>query len=666
VVNRSSRQNPCFVCGDEDTSCLTKEDGLIVCFKGESYRDSPPEGYRYIKPAKDDMGAIFAPVGSNGNGHKPRVEQIGDDYIYVDRHGQPYLKVCRYYRDGKKQFSQSHLQGDQWVKGLPQGLQRIPYRLPEVIAADLVLVVEGEKDCLTSKTYGLEKLLGAVTTTNPQGAGKWPLGWGKRYFTGKNVVKIPDHDEAGEKHAQMVAADLRGHAAKVVICRLPGLPEKGDLTDFLEGGGTIEQVVELIREALEAPETEQPEEARAFNTAIALDTGDYVARPQESIVERLVLARSITVFIGPTKTFKTLFAAKLAVCLSKGEAFYGLEVHQSKVLYVQADVDHARMQDQLDVVDPNWRQRKQIALPIIENLPSKRFQLPADAAILREFVILARAGAKRLVLFLDTFRRLAQDGIDQDKNKDVSGFMGWLYSFAQELDIAVVLVHHSNKGGRRGSGAGAFESDCQIEVLINRVREKEAPKREFLWFRNGATRSVSFGEHGKGFYFVPPPIPEDHDGLTPPCAPVQELGRVSPVSIINPYDDDGAGQAETVAHQIFEFLKAEKGRWFYTREVADRVNADQRYTVRTLQNLAAKELIHSSGVAPAPMMWSFGEACTPKNNVHVHGLDTQGLNSVDVDKQITESTQVHAPTNGDCESISEEDEDEGVWEETDL
>ena len=47
------------------------------------------------------------------------------------------------------------------------GVRRVPYHLPEVIAAEKVLVVEGEKDVETARTFGF------VATTNAEGAGKW-------------------------------------------------------------------------------------------------------------------------------------------------------------------------------------------------------------------------------------------------------------------------------------------------------------------------------------------------------------------------------------------------------------------------------------------------------------------------------------------------------------
>jgi hypothetical protein len=48
------------------------------------------------------------------------------------------------------------------------------------------------------------------------------------------VVLLPDHDAAGRHHAEMVGASLAGIAGEVRLLELPGLPEKGDVSDWLD------------------------------------------------------------------------------------------------------------------------------------------------------------------------------------------------------------------------------------------------------------------------------------------------------------------------------------------------------------------------------------------------------------------------------------------------
>lgn len=77
------------------------------------------------------------------------------------------------------------------------------------------------------------------------GAGKWRPEYNP-YFEGKQVVILPDNDEVGRKHAQQVARQLHGLASSVKVLELPGLPEKGDVSDWLEAGGTAEELLALV------------------------------------------------------------------------------------------------------------------------------------------------------------------------------------------------------------------------------------------------------------------------------------------------------------------------------------------------------------------------------------------------------------------------------------
>lgn len=54
-------------------------------------------------------------------------------------------------------------------------------------------------------------------------------------------------------HADAVAASLAGIARSVIVVELPGLPPKGDVSDWLDGGGTASELRRLISEATHRP-----------------------------------------------------------------------------------------------------------------------------------------------------------------------------------------------------------------------------------------------------------------------------------------------------------------------------------------------------------------------------------------------------------------------------
>jgi len=136
--------------------------------------------------------------------------------------------------------------GGGWLWSV-KGCRLVPYRLPKLVKADpkrLVLIVEGEKDADRLAAFG------CVATTNAGGAGKWRPEY-NGHFRSLRVAVLPDNDNAGRKHVAQVAAYLRGVATSVKVPELPGLPEKGDVSDWLESGGTLDALAALVEKAPE-------------------------------------------------------------------------------------------------------------------------------------------------------------------------------------------------------------------------------------------------------------------------------------------------------------------------------------------------------------------------------------------------------------------------------
>lgn len=190
------------------------------------------------------LAQIKAALGQNGNGHKQKAGRIVKVYEYMDELGTVRHQTVRY---EPKRFSQRRPDGKgDYIWNL-DGIHPVLYRLPELLEADPsinVFIVEGEKD--------VDRLseLGLVATTNPMGAGKWSDEYGE-YLRGRNVIIIPDHDRPGINHAHAVARSLFNIAASVRIVDLFAdelLPEKHghDVSDWLDAGGSVEGLLELV------------------------------------------------------------------------------------------------------------------------------------------------------------------------------------------------------------------------------------------------------------------------------------------------------------------------------------------------------------------------------------------------------------------------------------
>lgn len=170
---------------------------------------------------------------------KQEPRRIVASYDYHDAAGNVVYQVTRW---EPKSFTQRRTDGQGgWINNM-QGVELVPFNLPAVLAADEVFITEGEKDAIALNEMGL------TATTNAQGAGKWRDSY-TPHFQGKHVVILPDNDEPGRDHAAKVAAALHGIAASVKMVELPGLPAKGDVSDWLAAGGTLEALQALVQAA---------------------------------------------------------------------------------------------------------------------------------------------------------------------------------------------------------------------------------------------------------------------------------------------------------------------------------------------------------------------------------------------------------------------------------
>lgn len=184
--------------------------------------------------------AMFA-IGDELEVPRPNADSVvSQEYAYTDAEGKLLFQVVR--KPGKK-FSQRRPDGNGvWVWNL-KGVERVLYRLPDLNARpdDLVYIVEGEKDA--DRLSGL----GLLATTNSGGAGKWKDEYSDT-LANRNVVVLPDNDEAGRKHSEQVARSLGERNSSAKILKLPGLTEKGDVSDWLDAGGSAEELQALVEE----------------------------------------------------------------------------------------------------------------------------------------------------------------------------------------------------------------------------------------------------------------------------------------------------------------------------------------------------------------------------------------------------------------------------------
>jgi hypothetical protein len=196
--------------------------------------------------------------------------QIVATYDYRDERGELLFQVVRYEPKGFRQRRPKP--GGGWVWSV-KGVRVVPYRLPELLARpeEPVFVVEGEKD-----VDNLERI-GVVATCNAGGAGKWTAEHAA-FLAGRRVLAAGDNDDAGRDHIEQVGRSLHSNAEWVRVVELPGLPAKGDASDWIAAGGTSEELMRLAEASPIWTPTTQP-----WPEIILLDTNSLPEFPTHAL-----------------------------------------------------------------------------------------------------------------------------------------------------------------------------------------------------------------------------------------------------------------------------------------------------------------------------------------------------------------------------------------------
>lgn len=192
--------------------------------------------------------------------------RIAATYPYMSADGSEVRQKIRY---EPKDFRIRHRDAsDEWVYKAGDG-PAVLYRLPEVRAAiaegQTVFVVEGEKDADRLASLGLLATCNIEGAAKPEQRAKWKAEYTAQLSGAARVVLIPDNDGPGKAHMRHVAAQLAGKVGEVRWLELPGLPAKGDVSDWLDAGHTIDELKALADEApAHAPEPATAKAARSI------------------------------------------------------------------------------------------------------------------------------------------------------------------------------------------------------------------------------------------------------------------------------------------------------------------------------------------------------------------------------------------------------------------
>nr|MDQ3820087.1 AAA family ATPase [Acidobacteriota bacterium] len=328
-----------------------------------------------------------------------------------------------------------------------------------------VFIVEGEKDCDYLASLGL------LATTNAGGAGKWRNEYNEA-LRDRHVIILPDNDDPGRKHAQTVASSLYGIAKSVRILELPDLPPKGDVSDWLDGGRTLEQLKTLANDApLWKPESSQRKaDPKTHFTFTTLD--DLLCEPEEEtayVWDRTLPRGGFSIVSSKPKVGKSTWARNLAVAISKGLEFFGRSTVQGVVIYLCLEEKRAE-------VARHFRRMGASGTGIIIHTGST----PSDAFTALEAAIDEHSPALVIIDPLSRFVRVSDFNSYAEVTRGLEPLIDLARTSACQCHI--MAVHHNGKGEREGGDAllGSTGFFGAVDALLIMKRRDKARTLETI------------------------------------------------------------------------------------------------------------------------------------------------------------------------------------------
>jgi putative DNA primase/helicase len=464
------------------------------------------------------LGVPLNGVAINGhaNGHNhvpkigpatdtPKVYQCGDD-------GPPRQadEVCRHvYRSGdcplriKIRFSNGKYV--QWYRafgadGAPIGWQNrkpadyhaIPYVTRDIdpfdkeLIADEIFWPEGEKDVDGLNNVNLAGFtFGGVGDGIPDSIAE--------YLNGRKIVILADNDEPGRVHAEKkAAAAYAAGAAAIKILHFTELPLKSDVSDFLAGGKTSEDLtarVDGTPEWTPGPQ-ESPEEkaqSRGNRELIIRRASEIAPEPILWLWPGRVAIGKQTLIAGEPGLGKSQLSIGIIATVTVGGLWPGSQDRAplGRAIILSAEDDAA------DTIIPRLiaagadLSRVDIISAVRNETGARRtFNLQADLALLEQYI---EAKKDVRVVKIDPISSY-MGAVDSHKNTDVRSVLEAVGEMAARHHVAILGITHFSKGaGQRAInafiGSIAFIAAARAAFAVMKDPDDEN-RRLFLPVKN--------------------------------------------------------------------------------------------------------------------------------------------------------------------------------------
>ena len=460
---------------------------------GDETTRKPARGGDSVTVASDATGGRTFPTARDAVAELERQRGGGPrsaTWTYHNAAGDPVGLVVRWNTPTGKDVRpvSRKADGSGWcIGGMPT--PRPLYALPDLLATPAgsrVFIVEGEKAADAARAVGL------VATTSPHGsksAGK--ADWSP--VAGRDVVILPDHDDAGERYADDVARLATAAGAKSVrIVRLvelwAGMPEGGDMADLVEHrGGDVDPIRAEVEALTDKTTATTPKPAPIDGAPVIVRLADVKPEPVAWLWPGRIALGKLTLIAGDPGLGKSFLTLDMASRVSTGAGWPDRRCESfapgGVVLLSAEDGVADTIRPRLDAAGADVA--RIVALEAIRSVGDNGRESARTFDLSRDLLALESAIRSvedcRLVVIDPVTAYLG--GVDSHKNAEIRGLLAPLGAIAERHRVAMVAVTHLNKSGGgpaiyRAMGSLAFAAAARAAWAVS--KDKDDPRRRLL------------------------------------------------------------------------------------------------------------------------------------------------------------------------------------------
>jgi hypothetical protein len=354
-------------------------------------------------------------------------------------------------------------------------------------------------------------------------------------------------------------------ARRLRYLELPDLPPKGDIIDWLDAGGTVESLHELVESsvtpwsATEHAETASPNPT-ASNRPLIVATPFILPDPasiprRQFLYDRHLIRKYISATVAPGGVGKTSLLTATTLALSTGRQLLGKWVSGPlRAWYWNGEDPREEMERRFaaaclhygigsgDVADRMFLDSGRETPIKVARLERGEIKVAVPTVDALEATISSNCID---VLIIDPF--VETHGVAENDNPAINAVARQFAHIADATGCAVELVHHVRKGLSGQStefsiedarGAGSLIAAVRHGQVINRMTKEQAQQLDIdnagLYFSvtAGKANLVPPVEAADWYQLVDVALPNGHLG-----GPGDQVGVVVPWKYPNPFDD---------------------------------------------------------------------------------------------------------------------------------